>query len=307
MPIEQGYRDGFLNAALQGIDAEEAVEVVRVALHNPKLKRIVWGLDFFSFDEARSADRATMARLRGDFWTAFSEALLNLEALDDGRREFNRAWYGRRALRGRWKISIPWPQAELCRMHVQVDPGGLGSLSDAKISAQLIGDLPDYTHYRLSEHKLRDYAEVVALARRRGVQVIAFVPPITAYDLEMMRISGKWSTFQQWKIKLIAGGPYWDFSGYNEVAFSPAFFKDVMHFKPAVGFQLLRQLLEMNSSGCPAQTRMISESGVWVDNDTICDVLNAQQAQMRSATKRETVFADTAKKAMTARGFSPVR
>src|SRR5579863_3361503 len=98
MAIEQGYRDGVLNAALQGVDAEEAVEVVRVALGNPKLKRIVWGVDFFSFDESRTADRETMARLRGDPWLMFSETLLNLEALDAGRREFNRAWRGRKAL-----------------------------------------------------------------------------------------------------------------------------------------------------------------------------------------------------------------
>jgi hypothetical protein len=168
----------FLSYALQGVDAEEAVEVVRVALRNPKLKRIVWGLDFFSFDDNRTADRETMARLQGDAWTMCSETLLNLEALDAGRREFDRACHGHKALRAEWTIAVPWPQAELCRMHDRSDRAGLDSTGDATIRLQLLRDVPDYTGYRLSERKLRDYAAAVALAHQRGVEVIAFVPPI---------------------------------------------------------------------------------------------------------------------------------
>lgn len=305
MHIEQGYRDGVLNGALQGVDAEEAVEVVRVALRNPKLKRIVWGLDFFSFDENRAADRETMARLQGDAWTMFSETLLNLEALDAGRREFDRACHGRKALRAEWTIAVPWPQAELCRMHDRSDRAGLDSTGDATIHLQLLRDVPDYTGYRLSERKLKDYAAAVALAHRRGVEVIAFVPPISGYVLEMIRQSGQWPTFQQWKRGLLAGGPYWDFSGYNAFALSPGLFRDVMHFKMAVGHQLLRRLLGLDTSGCSSKTRIITEAGIWVDERTICDLLATQEARMRTATAHETGFVRAAAQALAARGFSP--
>ena len=305
MHIEQGYRDGVLNGALQGIDAEEAVEVVRVALRNSKLKRIVWGLDFFSFDDNRQVDRETMARLQGDPWTMFSETLLNLEALDAGRREFNRASHGRKALRTEWTIAIPWPQAELCKRLGRPERAGLDSTSDAEIQLQLIGDVPDYTGYRLSERKLEDYAAAVALARRRGVEVIAFVPPISGYVLEMIRQSGQWPTFQQWKRGLLAAGPYWDFSGYNEFALSPELFKDVMHFRAAEGHQLLRCLLGLDTSGCSSRTRIVVEAGIRVDGRTICDVLAAQEVRMRLATAHETGFVRAAARAMAARGFSP--
>jgi len=305
MHIEQGYRDGVLNGALQGIDAEEAVEVVRVALRNPKLKRIVWGLDFFSFDDNRSVDRETMARLRGNPWTMFSETLLNLEALDAARREFNRACHGREALRVEWTIAIPWPQAELCRMLDRSDRAGLDSTTDAKIQLQLIGDVPDYTDYRLSERKLGDYAAAAALARQHGVEVIAFVPPISGYVLEMIRQSGRWPAFQQWKRVLLIGGPYWDFSGYNAFALSPGLFKDVMHFRPAAGELLLRRLLGLDTSGCDSKTRLITEAGIRADDHTICDVLAVQEARMRTATAHETRFTRAAAQALTARGFSP--
>jgi hypothetical protein len=304
MPIEQGFRDGVLNGALQGVDAEEAVQIVRLALRNPKLKRIVWGVDFFSFDESRTTDRETIARLRGDAWTMFSETLLNLEALDAGRREFNRAWHGRKALRAGWTIAIPWPQAELCRMRAAPDRLGLDSAGAPKIQLQL-RDVPDYTGYRLSGRKLRDYAAAVELARQRGVEVIAFVPPISGYVLEMIRQSGQWPTFQRWKRELLAAGPYWDFSGYNALALSPELFRDVMHFKPAVGQQLLRRLLNLNTSGCDSKTRIVTEAGTRVDDRTICDLLAAQEARMRTVTTHETDFARAAAQALAARGFSP--
>jgi hypothetical protein len=305
MHIEQGYRDGILNGALQGADAEEEVEVVRIALHNPKLKRIVWGVDFFSFDDGRTADRDTMARLHGDGWTRFSETLLNLETLDAGRREFNRACHGRQALRAQWTIAVPWPQAELCRMHAAPDRAGLDSAGDANIHIQLIRNVPDYTGYRLSERKLKDYAAAVALARQRGVEVIAFVPPISGYVLEMIRQSGQWPMFQQWKRELLVAGPFWDFSGYNALALSPELFKDVMHFKPAVGHQLLRHLLGLDTSGCGSKTRTIIEAGIRVDGRTICDLLAAQEVQMRTATAHETGFVRAGAQALIARGFSP--
>jgi hypothetical protein len=305
MAIEQGYRDGVLNGALQGVDAEEAVEVVRVALRNPKLKRIVWGVDFFSFDESWRPDRETMARLRGDPWIMFSETLLNLETLDAGRREFDRAWHGRKALRAEWTRPVPWPQVEVCERLAELGRAGLDSIGGAKIQLQLIGDVPDYTGYRLSQRKLSDFAAAVALARRRGVEVIVFVPPISGYVLEMIRQSGQWLTFQQWERDLLAAGPYWDFSGYHAFALSPGLFKDVMHFKPAVGHLVLRRLLGLNTSGCDLRTRIVTEAGMWVDRQALCDVRKTQEARMRSATASENDFVRAAAQALAARGFSP--
>ena len=305
MAIEQGYRDGVLNGALQGADAGEAVDVVRIALGNSRLKRIVWGVDYFSFDESRTADRETMARLQGNPWVIFSETLFNLEALDAGRRELNRAWHGRKVLRAEWTRPVPWPQAEVCRGLAEPGRAGLGSADDAKIQLQLVSDVPDYTGYRLSERKLGDFAATVALARRRGVEVIVFVPPISGYVLEMIRQSGQWPAFQRWKRELLAGGPYWDFSGYHAFALSPELFKDVMHFRPAVGHLLLRLLLSLDTSGCDSRSRIVAEAGLWVDERTTCDVQKTQDSRMRTATASGKGFVRAAAQALAARGFSP--
>jgi hypothetical protein len=174
-------------------------------------------------------------------------------------------------------------------------------MGDERVCAQLVGDAPDYADYRLSERKLRDYAEVVELAHGREVQAIPLSPPISASVIEMIRISGKWPIFQRWKFELLAGGRYWDFSCYNDIALSPVLFKYEMHFKPAFGFELLCRMLETDTRTCPAQMCMIDEAGFRVDRDPICDVLIAQQERMRAAVERETVFTEAAKKAVLAR------
>jgi len=79
----------------------------------------------------------------------------------------------------------------------------------------------------------------------------------------------------------------------------------VMHFKPAVGQELLRRLLNLNTSGCDSKTRIVTEAGVRVDDHTICDELAAQEARMRIVTTHETDFARAAAQALATRGFSP--
>ncbi len=306
MRIKQGYHDGVLNGALQGAGAEEAAAVVRAALKKPKLKVIVWDLDFFAFNHNFALpDHDTMARLEGDPWRTFTETLLNLGALDASRMELNRAIHGREVLGPEWSLPIPWPQPYLCKALGLRDPRSLDRQSAAQIQTELIHYTPDYTGYSLAADRVKEYADTVAEARRRGIQVIPFVPPISAYVLEMIRQSGQWNTFQRWKVALLAGGPYWDFSGYNRFDLSPELFGDVLHFKTVVGHQLLRRLLGLDCAGCDNLTSVITNAGQWVDNETICGVLARQDEMMRDATAEPNRFTARASAALAARGFSP--
>src|SRR5216684_6290733 len=80
MEIEQGIRGGVMNAALSGATLQEIAKVVDRALRNPQLKRVIWGLDFFAFDENRSfSDPETCARLDGNLGPTIMETLLSLE------------------------------------------------------------------------------------------------------------------------------------------------------------------------------------------------------------------------------------
>src|SRR5690242_12768834 len=46
MKIEQEVKDGVQNAALSGSRLREIAKEVKVALRNPNLRRIIWGVEF---------------------------------------------------------------------------------------------------------------------------------------------------------------------------------------------------------------------------------------------------------------------
>jgi len=73
IPIEQGIKDGVLNAGMAAARPEEIAQGVALALENPHLKRVIWGADFFTFDQRFKPNPDTTARLGGDEFAVLVE------------------------------------------------------------------------------------------------------------------------------------------------------------------------------------------------------------------------------------------
>ena len=82
------------------------------------------------------------------------------------------------------------------------------------------------------------------------MELIAFVAPVTEYELEMIRQNGRWPEFQHWKRFVADHIDYTDFSGYNGVARSDRMFIDAWHMEPAVGAVIMRRLLGLSDCDC---------------------------------------------------------
>ena len=278
LKIEQGMRAGVLNAGLPAANVDEVAAVIEVALKNPKLKLIVWGLDFFAFDQNKAGvlDPDTRLRLEGSQRLRIMDTLLSMDALDLSRRLLVRAAQGRRKLAASRLMRIPWPQAAIRR---EIDNPGGKSLYNADrsiIERQVAYWVPVYSNFRLSDRQLALFETTVARARQAGVEVSFFIPPLSGYELEALRQSGQWDTFKRLKRRIVAAGPYWDFSGYNEIARNEDLFMDVPHYKPAVGFTMLRRLLGEDCSQCGQKARLVLDSGLWVEPATVERVLAIQ-------------------------------
>ena len=96
MRVEQGERDDVMNGALTAATIPQLAAIVDLALErNPRLKRIVWGVDFFTFDTVwNHVDRSFNQRVAGDRAVKVEDTLLSLEALGDGRELWNRSRRG---------------------------------------------------------------------------------------------------------------------------------------------------------------------------------------------------------------------
>jgi hypothetical protein len=286
IPIEQGCRDGIENAGLSGATLEEIGKLAAIGLRNPRLRRIVWSLDFFAFAEDFShCDPATCARLEGDFWALVSDTLLSAETFDRSRRVLGRAIAGRSRLLPEQIASVPWPPETVKLGFEKRAERGLASASSADVKYQLIHNLPDYTRFHLASGQMRLFRHIVDDVSAHGVELVIFLPPLSEYELELIRQSGSWAAFQDWKRELASISQYWDFSGYNEVARTDRMFEHLKHFKPAVGYTILRRLSGLDCEGCGPDARIVDQAAIRVDESTIEEALKAQQQMMVAATR----------------------
>jgi len=299
MRIDELEGDGVLNAGIRAATMPQSSAIVSAALRNRHFKLIVWGLDFFAFNENwKDQDREFERRLAGGLGSWLEDTLLSLSALDDGWADVKRAMRGRAKLPLTATRAVPWPPDLICNDFEATRHLGLVATPASEVERQLSNDVPGYLRYHLSAAYLDLFRQTVQQARRDGVRMILFVPPMSEYELELIRQSGQWRAFQDWKRALAAIGPLWDFSAYNQMAASDQLFMHVMHCKTAVGETILRLLLGAPLPPCHALSKVITDSVMRLDSSNIDRAL-ALQDQMRDSTRPEDFrYADLAAAAL---------
>src|SRR5208337_2485875 len=117
----QGMKDGFENAAFSGSHLPEIAKEVDIALRNPHLKRIVWGVEFYTFDTYGNAcSPDTCARLDGDLSIKLTDSILSADALVASWRLVLRAATGNVTAQAR--MPIPWPSPYICDLFAHPPP-----------------------------------------------------------------------------------------------------------------------------------------------------------------------------------------
>jgi hypothetical protein len=289
MAIEQGYRDGVLNAALSGASLDEIAAMVDLALRSPRLRRIVWGLDFTTFSDHYRGfrDVPTRERLAGSVLLRTQETLLSMDALQASGSLLLRAAAGPGRLSAQKLLPVPWPPAAVSAGFAGIGTPPTDAGANAILDQQLRGWFGGYAQHRRSDAQWELFGRTVRRIRDAGIELTLLVPPMSMWELETIRQAGAWPAFQTWKRELAAFGPYWDFSGYNEVAGHDEFytFPIFCHFKAVVGHTVLRRVLGADCGGCGALATPVLDSAVWVDETTVEAHLADEDAARLRATQ----------------------
>jgi len=138
------------------------------------------------------------------------------------------------------------------------------------------------------EGAMRYFRDIVAFCRREGIALRLYIHPYHAHVLEIMRMTGIWSQFEDWKRQVVAivaedadrhpDSPpiqIWDFSGYNAVTTEPVppegdvasvmrWYWEASHYKKAVGTEIVKVMYQV---GVPAPGAR--PFGVRIDDSTI--------------------------------------
>jgi hypothetical protein len=281
MRIEQGERDGIMNAAINGATLKQISQIVKVALRNPRLRRIIWGVDFFAFSGRwDSEDPSFNARMENSPEARLEDTLLSLDALGDGFDLLRRSLRGRVRLPPTMRANVPWPTDLICDQFVAGRMDGLPMDTPEEIEMQMRQVLLLYRRYEFSRAQMDIFRDTVQDIRAHKIDLLLFVPPMSEYELELIRLSGHAGDLDSFKRAIATVAPYYDFAAYNAMAPRDDFYVHVVHFKAAAGYQIMRLLLGMDLATCNDDARIVAQSALWV-NAASADRVLATEAEMR--------------------------
>ena len=119
---------------------------------------------------------------------------------------------------------------------------------------------------------MAEFRDMLALARKSGIQLTLFIHPYHAHVLEILDLAGQWATYEEWKRAVVevmtidvaqhpgaSRFPLWDFGDYNVVtaeAVPPPggrmrYYWDSSHYKPLVGRLVSERMFKFGRDAVP--------------------------------------------------------
>ncbi|MGB3511952.1 MAG: hypothetical protein WBA93_22480 [Microcoleaceae cyanobacterium] len=236
------------NLSLNGINTYELRRYLEHALANQKkLDLVILGLDFFMFNKfVENQPSFSEQRLEKqhisleDFVniTFSSDALLASQEtiIDSQTNPPNNIGYGEN---GFMPYRNPDPEKTQWRFESNIE-------GYYKFNAK----------YQLSSQFLDEFKKVVDLCQKNQIKLILFISPSHATQWEAIRATGEWSTFEEWKRKVVKITPVYDFSGYNSITTEPIYndmenYTDNSHYTKKVGDLILNRILSYKEADVP--------------------------------------------------------
>src|SRR5262249_49426907 len=153
-------------------------------------------------------------------------------------------------------------------------------------------ELPEYRQFDYSPRLFASFVDIVDRIRSAHLELIAFVPPVNQFELEMMRQTGRWPDFQRWKRELAQHISYTDFSGYNGTARAARLFSAPWPVAPPAGPTIMPKLRGIPTPDC-ADAAVVSDSGLAVTSQNVEQVLALQEQRKDEATASPNLYSTT--------------
>ena len=223
-PRHRGFGDrSVYNAGLQLSNMYETYQVFKFAREHLNLEQVVLELSLSDFSAQRTEvfdfNRSKFAGPK--YLPLQTIETLSLENLDYSLKtiKFN--------LSGRNIASDPYEFIQGFR--VRTNEYNLNHRQ--RFNEYALGFLgaDGYPGFEYSQNKLKLFRKLVAECQKNKIKLYLFISPVHARQLELMRVSGIFPVFEQWKRDLVnimvqeqAKNPknsliLWDFSGYNSM------------------------------------------------------------------------------------------
>ncbi len=238
-----------------GIDGSNTYEILRYLEHTytnqPNLKKVIMGVDHYMFNDFyQLQDSFVEKRLNKThiIGTDLLNALFSQDALIASKNTIKENLTGTKNNKG------------LIYGHNGFFPYPYHNPNDGNTPWRFSNTIQQYfgfhPRYKLSDDRFNEFQKIVEFCQQRNIELIIFISPAHATQWETLRVTDRWDSYEQWKRKMVAITPVWDFSGYNSITTQPI--QDVMsnyvdnsHYSPKVGDLVLNRVLSHNLEQVP--------------------------------------------------------
>jgi len=251
-----------------GLNGANIYEIRRYLEHtlanNPRLKRVILGLDFFTFDR-HIKNQPGFAEYRLEkkhvAWKDRLNTTLSLDTLASSQETI--------------QANFDTPKSEQFSAHKGFLP--YFKIHDGNTQIRFQGSIKlffiEHQNYNLSEKYMQDFKKIVELCQQNKVELSVFISPTHGIRLQSIYASGKWPVFEQWKREVVElMGSVWDFSDYNSVNQEQLsermdYYVDDSHYTKPIGDWVLNRVLGYQEENVPP------EFGVLLTRDNLDRVL----------------------------------
>lgn len=248
-----------------GIDMDrvhESLEYLKHAIVNSKIKRVIFGLDFFMFNASQKVNYNFDPELVGRKVTIgdyVKTSIFSRDAFVDSIRTI--------------KMSHSQPERKEF-LDNGFRPGNFVFYRVKNYSALhyytnyiFMSSLPSQTKYyadmTIDKEVFDDFEEILKICKQNNINIMLYISPAHAHlDGEGIAASGKWDMMEDWKRKIVAisekyNAPLWDFSGYNSITTEQVktpmkYYWDSSHFTEVVSDLILKRMLLGRGDDIPA-------------------------------------------------------
>lgn len=236
------------NLAINGPNVYEIRRYLEHAIvNNPNLKEVVFGVDFFMFNETlKNQPSFSEDRLNKQNMT-INDAINALFSIDTigASNETITASKQEKDINGNYGKNGFMPNRNA------KDGKNIWRFNQ---SIKLYFEL--HSDYKFSEEYFAEFKKIVDLCQEKGIKLTVFISPSHATDMESIRATGKWKVSEEWKQKIVAITPVWDFSGYNSVTTQKiekimTNYSDSSHYTHEIGNWMLDKMFDRPNSKIP--------------------------------------------------------
>jgi hypothetical protein len=220
LPVEHSAygTSNVLNLGLAGTTLPEIAGVLEFTLRLQRPRRVLLGADFFLFSDVRGAG--------GDFEN--SRFNPDLPLFDYHCKNI----LGSHVTQDSWMLLRQWlreeapPESGRGFLSKSLRRGASQRESFVRGVRRFLTEPEVYGAYHYSLERLEVFRQMVRRCRDDRVELIVFIPPVHALELETVRAAGLWPTFERWKSDLahilaeegvVESVPLWDFTGFAGV------------------------------------------------------------------------------------------